>query len=109
MEQIQMINRYHPPVVNDESERPDYVSMIEHIRGDFVEYEDYACLQQNQRILRDVASRLMVAVKNACVDEVTTRLVNADDPKVIDALQELEKVLMNMNVDFSVLAPRDEF
>ena len=103
-----MVKRYHPPVVNDEAERPEYMEMVEHSYGRFVEAEDYEMLKDNQSTLREMARRMMASIKNSCVDEVTTRLVDADDPKVVAALQELEKVLMEMNVDFSILSPRTE-
>ncbi len=104
-----MVKRFHPPVVNEEAPRPEYVEMSEHTHGRFVEHEDYAMLQANQVQLRDQARRMMTAVKNSCVDIVTARLVAADDPNVVKALQELEKELMEMEVDFALFKPRNEF
>lgn len=104
----QMVKRFHPPVVNDEAERPDYVEMHEHTYGGFVEYDDYAMLQENQVQLRQNARRMMTAVKNSCVDIVTARLVEASDPNVVNALKALEKELMEMEVDFALFKPRTE-
>lgn len=103
-----MVKRYHPPVVNDEAERPEYVEMHEHTHGRFVEYDDYSMLQANQVQLRDHARRMMTAVKNSCVDIVTARLLEANDPNVVIALQALEKELMEMEVDFALFKPRNE-
>lgn len=104
-----MVKRFNPPQINDEAPRPEYVEMHEALYGGYVEYEDYAMLKDNQAILRDLSRRMMKSVKNACLDMLTAQLVNTTDPAVKKALEELEAEMKDMNVDFSILAPRDEF
>lgn len=102
------VDRFHPPVVNDEAPHPEYVDMHEHRFGGFVRHEDYECLQSNQALLRDHAQRMMVAVRNSCADVVIAKMVEADNPQVAEAFKALEEELRNMKVEFALLAPREE-
>lgn len=104
-----MVKRYHPPVVNDEAPRPEYVEMNEALHGGFVEHEDYEMLRENQALLRDNARRMMKAVKNSCLDILTAKLVKETDPEVKRALLELEEEMKEICVDFSIFMPRQEF
>jgi hypothetical protein len=105
----QMVKRYHPPVVNDEAPRPEYVEMSEATHGRYVEHDDYEMLRENQALLRDNARRMMKAVKNSCLDIVTAKLVNTANPEVRKALEELEAEMKEISVDFSIFQPRQEF
>jgi hypothetical protein len=102
------VQRFNPPAVNDERQHRSYAVMNECSGGDFVSFDDYACLQDNQRTLRATSRLTMLLIKKSCADVIAAHMANSEDPQVAKALKTLEEDIRNMKVDYSVFQPREE-
>lgn len=101
-----MVDRFNPPVVNDEAETPDYMQMSQAVHGGFVLYSEYEEKSQEIELLRANARRMMEAVKNSCADIVEQKKEEPGEDGVLDTLESLERAIRAIDVDFELFKPR---